>query len=159
MPFLAVTHVTVSVPGPLREAESYYCSLFDLSVAWREPVPDGAPFDLPWEALGQAGAEPVIALLHSGEFRLAVTVSRTPLSRGVLDHVGLQVALETLRAVRERALGLGVQVVSSREDELFDFIDRFGAEWELDTRSFADPTAIVEMKRDRAAQPPVSANH
>ena len=37
-----------------------------------------------------------------------------------------------------------------REGELFDFVDGFGVEWELDTRSFTNPRAIVEAKRARA---------
>jgi hypothetical protein len=94
-------------------------------------------------------SNPYITMLHSGEFRFAVTVATTYLPRGVIDHLGLQVDADTLVAVRERALGLGVEVVSSRDDELFDFIDRFGAEWDLDTRSFGNPLAIVEQKRRR----------
>lgn len=148
--YLDVTHITIRVPLNLRAAERFYAELFDLEVSWREPVPDGAPFDLPWEALDAAGIAPEISLLHRGAFRLAI-VPATPGETGnsPIDHVGLQVSVEQLRRVRDRAIQQGFKVVADREEELFDFVDPFGVEWELDVRSFANPRSIVEAKRDR----------
>jgi catechol 2,3-dioxygenase-like lactoylglutathione lyase family enzyme len=145
--FLGVTHVAIAVPGELREAERFYCELFGLRVAWREPVPDGAPFDLDWAELDRAGVQPAIVMLHEGDFRLAITSSKDERPRGAIDHVGLQVTIETLRRIREQTEGY--EVVTGRGDELFDFIDPFGIEWELDTRSHMDPIAIVQAKRER----------
>jgi catechol 2,3-dioxygenase-like lactoylglutathione lyase family enzyme len=149
MTYLDVTHIAIGVPAPLREAEAFYAELFDLEVAWREPVPDGAPFDLPWEELDAAGSRPTIVLLHRGAFRLAVTEEHGAAGPRGIGHVGLQASPEQLRAVRMRARAAGFDVVADREGELFDFVDRFGIEWELDTRSHADPRAIVEQKRRR----------
>jgi catechol 2,3-dioxygenase-like lactoylglutathione lyase family enzyme len=151
MSYLATTHIAIAVPGALRDAEAYYRDLFGLAVSWREPVPADAPFDLPWQALDAVGVAPEIVMLHSGAFRLSVVADGAARGRGVIDHVGLQVDRETLDAVRERAIGAGLQVVADREGELFDFVDRFGVEWELDTRSFDEPLAIVMQKRKREA--------
>jgi len=147
--FLDVTHITLRVVGDLRAAEAFYCELFGLVVAWREPVPENAPFDLTWDELDAAGVSPEIVMLHEGRFRLAVTLGEASAGRGVIDHVGLQVTPEHFRAVRERARRGGFAVVFERQDELFDFVDPFGVEWELDTRSFENPLAIVEAKRIR----------
>jgi hypothetical protein len=67
-----------------------------------------------------------------------------------------QLAVEQLNLVRARAQVRGYRVITDRPDELFDFIDAYGVEWELDTRSFANPLAIVEAKRTRAEQTPQS---
>ncbi len=149
--YLDVTHIAVEVDCDLREAEQFYCDLFDLTVAWREPVPDDAPFDLPWEDLLAAGVQPEITMLHDGAFRLTVvSTPGRPARAGVIGHVGLQISVDQLRLVRTRSREMGFTVVADREGELFDFVDRFGMEWELDTRSFAEPVAIVEQKRQRS---------
>jgi catechol 2,3-dioxygenase-like lactoylglutathione lyase family enzyme len=153
MAYLDVTHIGICVQASLREAEAFYCQLFDLHVSWREPVPDDAPFDLSWEELDRAGCQPTIVLLHSDAFRLAITERPDEQSDpGPITHIGLQASVDQLRAVRARALGAGYAVLGDRPDELFDFVDPFGVEWELDTRSFSNPRAIVEAKRQRERQ-------
>ena len=144
--YLAVTHTTVSVTGDLRVAEEFYRWLFDLDVAWREPTPAGQAWDRPWSDIEASGPVPEITFLHSGAFRLAVVVGE-PRERGVIDHVGFQVSQAQLAVVRGRALERGFFVINDRPGEIFDFVDVHGVEWELDTRSFADPVAIVEAKR------------
>jgi hypothetical protein len=149
-PYLDVTHVALHVASDLRSAEEFYCRLFDLAVSWREPVPPDAPFDLSWEDHARAGSQPEIAMLHSGALRMSITGDGTEVTaRAPIEHVGIQVTVEQLRAVRERSIAGGFRVVTDREDELFDFVDLHGVEWELDTRSFADPLSIVEAKRRR----------
>lgn len=153
MDYVDVTHIAVSVAGDLESAERYYCQLFDLAVVWREPVPDDAPFALSREELASAGVVPEIAMLANGAFRLTVVSSVDAVSpNGLINHIGLQVSHEQLIRVRQRAREQSLQVVAEREDELFDFIDAHGVEWELDTRSFRDPLAIVLQKREREAQ-------
>jgi catechol 2,3-dioxygenase-like lactoylglutathione lyase family enzyme len=149
--YLDVTHIAIGARDNLRAAEAYYCELFDLEVAWREPVPDDAPFDLSWEELATAGVQPVIVLLHAGVLRIAVVEAAARFERpGPIEHVGVQVSAEQLTRVRDRVLAQQLQLVSDRPGELLDFIDRYGVEWELDTRSFANPVAIMEQKRERA---------
>lgn len=153
MDYVDVTHIAVSVAGDLESAERYYCELFDLRVAWREPVPGDAPFTLSREELSKAGVIPEIAMLANGAFRLTVVSSEDAVSpNGLINHIGLQVSEAQLIRVRQRVREQSLQVVAEREDELFDFIDAHGVEWELDTRSFADPLAIVLQKRQREAQ-------
>src|SRR5215213_5363023 len=108
--YLDVTHITVRVGDDLRAAEDYYCALFDLTVSWREPVPDDAPFDLPWEALAETDVHPEIVLLHAGAFRLAVIESGpTANGSGPIDHTGLQVTSDQLAKVRSRVAELDLQ--------------------------------------------------
>jgi catechol 2,3-dioxygenase-like lactoylglutathione lyase family enzyme len=148
MTYLGVTHVAVEVPTSLRDAEALYSRLFDLRVSWREPVPAGAPFDLPWADLDAAGCAPTVVMLHAGAFRLALErAGGATRGGGPITHVGLQVTAGQLRAVRERARAAGCSVIAERDGELFDFVDPYGVEWELDTRSFDDPRAIVAAKR------------
>lgn len=150
--YLDVTHIAVCVPGSLREAEDFYRHLLDLEVSWREPVPDGAPWDLPWDDFQPTDEPPNIVLLHSGALRLAVVAADSPAepTRRPVDHVGLQVTGDQLRRIRTRAKDANFQVLYEREDEVFDFLDRYGVEWELDTRSFQDPRAIMDQKRARS---------
>ncbi len=149
-PYLDVTHIALHVASDLRSAEEFYRRLFDLAVSWREPVPPDAPFDLSWEDHARAGSTPEITMLHSGALRVSVIGDGPEVtSRAPIEHVGVQVAVEQLRTVRERAISAGLHVITDRPDELFDFIDPYWVEWELDTRSFADPLAIVEAKRRR----------
>lgn len=150
MPFIDVTHVAIRVSGHLRDAEAAYAGLFGLAVSWREPVPRDAPFDLSWEELDAAGVEPRIVMLHSGAFRLTISRTDDMPGHGPIEHVGLQVAPESLAAIAERVHASRLQAVAERPGELLDFIDWFGVEWELDTRSFANPRAIVEAKRARS---------
>jgi hypothetical protein len=147
--YLDVTHIALEVHADLREAESYYCELFDLQLSWREPVPSNAPFDLPWDQIEAAGLQPEIVLVASGAFRLAIESSAAPRRGGPVSHIGLQVTVDQLRRVSGRARQRHYRVINERKDEIFDFVDRYGMEWELDTRSFANPRLIVEQKRER----------
>jgi catechol 2,3-dioxygenase-like lactoylglutathione lyase family enzyme len=149
--FLDVTHVAVRVAGELRAAEAFYRGLFELEVAWREPVPEGLAFDAPFEAYLDAGTIPVITMLQSGALRLSLVSNEPAATSGPIDHIGLQVTPDFLLRVRERATAGNFRIIANRHGELLDFIDRFDVEWELDTRSFADPAAILEAKlgRDR----------
>ena len=147
--FLDVTHVALNVSGGLREAEDFYCRLLGLRVAWREPVPDGVAFDAPWDDFVTGGTEPQIAMLHEGALRLSVTADGSSLTSGVINHVGLQVTAEQLSAIRHRVIDAGYRTVAHRAGELLDFIDPYGVEWELDTRSFEDPQRILEAKLGR----------
>jgi catechol 2,3-dioxygenase-like lactoylglutathione lyase family enzyme len=150
-PYLDVTHIAVRVPDSLRTAEEYYCALFDLRVSWREPAPDGAPLDLPWEALDEAEVHPEIVMLHAGALRISILeASSTAAGAGLIEHVGVQVTAEQLERVGARVHAQELRIINERPGEILDFVDRYGVEWELDTRSFANPVTIVEEKRQRA---------
>jgi catechol 2,3-dioxygenase-like lactoylglutathione lyase family enzyme len=149
--YLDVTHIAVNVPD-LREAESYYVGLFSLEVAWRDSGGAASLF-ASWDEIAAAGAEPEVVMLWRDAFKLALARAETPVpGLGALSHIGLQVTPEQLAAVRAGAAAYGMQVLQVREDELFSFLDRYGVQWELDTRSFQDPREIgrqVEARQRR----------
>lgn len=141
--YFGVTHISVSV-ADLRAAERYYRDLFDLQLAWRD-TEDGTITEESWEQLETRGGKPIVSLLWRDDFRLALEREREARARAggqIVGHIGLQVSVSQLRVVRDRALAQGLEVIAAREDELFDFRDRFGVEWELDTRDFGDPVAL-----------------
>jgi catechol 2,3-dioxygenase-like lactoylglutathione lyase family enzyme len=150
--YLDVTHVSLRV-SDLRAAERYYCDLFELQVAWRDR--DGQSMFASWEDIDASGGTPAVILLWSGKLRLALGHSdgeEVPANRQRLGHVGIQVTEAQLRRIRERVLAAGLEVIASRDDELFDFRDRYGVEWELDTRSYDDPVALGRQIEERRAR-------
>lgn len=153
MTYFDVTHIAISVPN-LREAERYYCELFDLEVAWRDTRGATSVFAT-WEEIEAAGVQPWITMLTKGAFRLAIEEAGSKTSsRGPgLDHLGLQADAEQLRRVAARAAALGLQITASRADELLSFRDRLGLAWELDTRSHADQLALGRELEERRKAP------
>jgi len=147
--YLDVTHIAVNVPD-LRAAESYYCDLFGLEAAWRDSEGAASMFAT-WEQLDAAGIEPGVVLVWRDAFRLALARGDGVASRGALglNHAGLQVSVDELRAVRERVLREGHDVSGWRDGVALSFRDRYGVDWELDTRSHGDPREIIRQKEAR----------
>ena len=150
-----VTHVNLNVRD-LVAAEALYTALFDMAVVWREPVPDELSVDAPRAAIESAGVTPTLAFLRRDAFRLALTEhpdlgEPAEVGPSLLDHVGLQVSEDELRAVGARARERGCTIVAERAGELLVLVDPLGARWELDTRSYDDPAAIAEAARRRRA--------
>ena len=144
MQFLDVTHLAVNVPD-LREAEAYYGALFGLEVAWRDSNGAASMFAT-WDELDAAGVAPEVVMLWSGAFRLTLAKDGDAAAGGAgLNHVGLQVTADTMRAVRSQPdaeKGEG-------NEQTWTFTDRYGVRWELDTRSFSDPREIIRAKAER----------
>jgi catechol 2,3-dioxygenase-like lactoylglutathione lyase family enzyme len=154
MLYVAVTHVALQV-SDLREAERYYTELLDLEVAWRDS--DGkASLFATWDEIDAAGAVPVVVMVYRDNLRIALAEPETEAytQTGRIGHFGLQVSPEQLKTVRERARRLGLRVTGERDDELFVFTDAYGVQWELDTRSFADPIAIGRAVEERQQTTP-----
>lgn len=136
-----VTHVAFRVCD-LKAAESFYCDLFTLDVAWREvntadgsrTVPDGAT----WDDITSAGVQLSIIMLHREGFTLALEPTEEYQPRGVLSHLGILVAQDTLRTLHTKALELGCQMIFVRERTIM-FTDPFGVCWEPTTTPYTNP--------------------
>jgi catechol 2,3-dioxygenase-like lactoylglutathione lyase family enzyme len=144
MAFLAITHVALRVTE-LREAETYYCALFDLQVAFREAeTADGwlsLPEDKSWDDAQEAGISLGLVLLYSGPFVLALEAVEGHTNAGRLSHIGLLVDLPELDQLRRRAADLGCQLAVDRET-LLVVDDVYGVRWEVTTMTSSDPRQL-----------------
>ena len=75
MSLRSYTHVALCVEG-LREAESFYCDLFGLEVAWREAETPQGWYTLPepagWDEAARAGIDLWIVMLYRDGMRIAL---------------------------------------------------------------------------------------
>jgi catechol 2,3-dioxygenase-like lactoylglutathione lyase family enzyme len=138
------THVALRVER-LREAETFYCELFALDVAWREAeTPEGwqtLPQAAGWDDAERAGVQLGIVMLYRDGVRLALEAVDSVTDDGQLSHVGVLVddgELERLRRIA-RAAGCAI-VVESERALIFD--DLFGVRWEFNTFSYDDPPSM-----------------
>lgn len=149
--YFDVTHIAIIVPE-VRAAEVYYCSLFDLEVAWRDSGGAASMF-ASWDDLDAILARPEVVMVYRDNLRLALTDEGTGDANGRIDHIGFQVSPEQLCRIRARVTTHELTIVDERDDEVLVFDDLYGLHWELDTRSFADPIAIgraVEARQQAA---------
>lgn len=130
----AINHIGLRVRD-LREAEAFYCDLFDLSVAFREAeLTDGwatLPEHAGWDDAVATGITLDLTVLKNGGFHLALRRAEAvvPAVSG-LDHVAVEVDLEALEALRARAEQLGCRRVAD-SPRLCLFEDPLGVTWEI----------------------------
>jgi len=140
MTYRAFTHLALIVT-PLRQAEEYYRTLFELDVAFREAeTADGwytLPADASWDDAEAAGISLGLCSLHRDAFTLALEDGSNS-EGGRLSHVGVQVDTQDLERLRTLAPSLGCQVVQEGPTILV-FDDRYGVRWEMTTISYDDP--------------------
>jgi catechol 2,3-dioxygenase-like lactoylglutathione lyase family enzyme len=141
MHIASVTHVAFRVPD-LQAAESFYCNLFGLDIAWREvdtadgsrTVPDGAT----WDDMTRAGVQPDIIMLYREGFVIALEPADTLQPHGVLSHLGILVDQNTLQKLHTKALELNCQIIFARERTIM-FDDPFGVRWEPTVTPYINP--------------------
>ncbi|MGE3075348.1 MAG: VOC family protein [Dehalococcoidia bacterium] len=137
--FRSISHVALKV-NDLAEAETYYCGLFDLQVAFRDLIVDGVQYSLPpgktWaDAIAKGHSPGLSALTRDGLF---LAFEQSPGPPTMPDHIGFDVDAPELAAQNRRLGAHECRVVTERDDILV-FVDRFGLRWELTTRVFGNP--------------------
>lgn len=146
MKIAAVTHVALRVTD-VRAAETYYCALFDLTVAWREaPMPNAKgwgtlPAGKTWADAEAAGLVLSPVFLWRDGFGLALEHAATVTADGQLSHIGLLVDQAMFEALQTHApqLGCTMQVTSART---LVFDDQFNIRWEPTTVAFDNPAQL-----------------
>jgi len=113
-----------------------------------------------WQDAEAAGISLSMSMLSRDGFRLALEEDLAMGERGVLDHVGLLVEPEDLRALRARAGDVDAVIVLER-DTLLILDDRYGVRWEAATTVRGDPRTEshgasqglwLDLERQAAAQ-------
>lgn len=141
MPGYSVTHSALRV-FPLREAESYYCGLFGLAVAFREAkIGDtwrSLPEDSNWDDAEAAGISLTLVMLYRDRFNLALEAKPDVEPGGRLSHLGLRVGADEINRIRLAAPNCGCRVLLDRP-AIVIFEDRYDVRWEVTTESFDDP--------------------
>ena len=131
-------HHLVLLVDDVPTAEGFYRELFDLAVRFREGTVDGEPGTVPedvgWEVAVVSGVTPTMTFLGRDDFTLAVGAADGAGSEGRVDHVALAVDDETFESITDRAESLGC-AVDRRAAHHRTFRDRYGFEWELNSRS------------------------
>lgn len=129
------THAALRVER-LREAESFYCRLFGVEVAFREAeTADGwrtLPEAVDWEAAEGAGVSVGLVMLCRDGIRLALEAADVAADEGRLSHLGLYLDEAELERLRSVAVETGCEVALDRADALI-LDDPFGVRWELNT--------------------------
>jgi catechol 2,3-dioxygenase-like lactoylglutathione lyase family enzyme len=127
-----LTHVALRVTD-LREAERYYCSLFDLTPRFREAEVDGEWRTLPtgadWTDAIAAGVDLDLCYLAGDDLELALERADEVEETGRLSHVGLSVDGVELASLRDR-LDEHACAVDGSSDRSLVFADRYGVTWE-----------------------------
>jgi len=138
------THVALRVER-LREAESFYCGLFALDVAFREAeTPDGwqtLPPLADWEDAERAGINLGLVMLYRDGFRLALEAVEAVADNGQLSHVGVYASEDELDRLRVAAPATGCQIANDRPQSLI-LDDPLGVRWELNTFPYDDPRSL-----------------
>ena len=141
-------HAVLKVPD-LREAETYYRDLFDMSVLFREGTKDGTYGKVPdgadWPTATAHGVEPGMSFLRRDGFVLALAADPETAEPTRFDHVGLEIDLADLGSIASRAASMGCGV-EERETSAF-VTDRYGVEWELNAGGFPPscPFPVLEL--------------
>lgn len=128
---VALRHLAVVVPA-LREAEAYYCAVFQMEIIGREAAgPDGQDYGLPlnkgWEDAEAAGIDVSFVALRRDELVLALF--RGDASPGQVYAVGVVLPEDEIAPVRA-ALPSGTDVTGDGLTYL-EFVDPFGLRWQL----------------------------
>lgn len=135
-------HIAFTVPD-LEAAESYYASLFDMTVITREALaPDGSrqlPTHLGWADAKERGIELYMLALRRDQVVLALFDEASPPVRaeGIPRRpgiVGLTLTAKDIAAVEER-LGPEEEWESEQDGSRrrCSIGDRYGITWQLDT--------------------------
>jgi catechol 2,3-dioxygenase-like lactoylglutathione lyase family enzyme len=144
MALYSVTHVALRVER-LREAETFYRSLFGLEVAFREAeTPEGwltLPAPATWDDAEQAGIDLGLVMLYGGGVRLALEAVDAVAEDGRLSHLGVFVDEDELTRLRGMAADVGCTVVADRAQALV-FDDPFGVRWEMNSFPYDDPPSL-----------------
>ncbi len=140
----SVTHVALRVPR-LREAETFYRTLFALEVAFREAeTPDGwltLPESADWDDAERAGIDLGLVMLYRGGLRLALEAAAAVAEDGQLSHLGIFVDEHELERLRGIAADAGCEIVLDRPQAL-TVDDPFGVRWELNSFPYDDPPSL-----------------
>jgi catechol 2,3-dioxygenase-like lactoylglutathione lyase family enzyme len=144
MSLRAFTHIAFRVER-LREAEAFYCGLFELEVAWREAETPQGWYTLPeaagWDDAERAGVDLGIVMLYRDGLRLALESIESVIEDGRLSHVGVLCDADDLRRLREVAADAGCDVVVDRERALI-FDDPYGIRGEFNSFAYDDPPSM-----------------
>jgi catechol 2,3-dioxygenase-like lactoylglutathione lyase family enzyme len=127
----AVTHIALVVPD-LREAETFYQSVFDMELIGREAVrADGLwatlPFDQGWDDAEVADIELSMVALRKDQFVLALF--RGAATPGQVYVIGLAMPAEEIAGVRAR-MPEGVFDRGGSPDRL-EFRDPWQITWQI----------------------------
>ena len=136
----AISHIALRVDD-VAEAESYYCRLFDLEVAFRDLTTDGVQRSLrpgtKWADAAEHGFRPGLSSLWRDGFNLAL--EQAPASgAGHVDHLGLLVEQQEVAETAARAREMGCTILVQRAD-IVVFTDRYGIRWELTSTQYESP--------------------
>jgi len=127
----SIQHIALFV-ADLREAETYYQSLFEMELIGREAqLDDGLwytlPFDKSWDDAEAGGIELGMLALRNGEFVLALIEGDVP--QGQVFAIGLRMPEGEITRVRDR-LPVDAEVIESSADSLA-FRDRYQIIWQI----------------------------
>jgi catechol 2,3-dioxygenase-like lactoylglutathione lyase family enzyme len=143
------THVALRFER-LREAETFYCDLFALDVAFREAeTPNGwgtLPAGADWDDAERAGLDLGLVMLYRGGFRLALEAVDTVAEHSRLSHVGVLVNEDELERLRKAAPARGCEIVLDRAGALI-FDDPYSVRWELNSFPYDDPPSLSTAAR------------
>ncbi len=133
MAYRAIDHVALRV-ATLRDAESFYRTLFGLGVLFREAsVADGwrtLPAGAEWDDALAAGIDLGLSMLARDGFKLALTAADAAPGAGHLDHVNVEVDGPDLERLRADAPALGCRLAVDRPHVIV-IDDPFGVRWEI----------------------------
>ncbi len=137
----SVTHIALVVPD-LRDAETFYRSVFDMELIGREAArADGLwatlPFDKGWDDAKAAGIELNMVALRTDQFVLALF--RGAASPGQVYVIGLAMPAEEIAGVRAR-LPEGMRGRADSPDRL-EFRDPWQITWQISLPGTAFRTA------------------
>ena len=136
----AISHIALRVED-VAEAESYYCRLFGLEVAFRDLTVEGVQRSLrpgtTWADAAERGFRPGLSSLWREGFNLALEQAPAD-GTGNVDHLGLLVEQEDVAETAVRARALGCTVLVERAD-IVVFNDRYGLRWELTSTQYDSP--------------------
>lgn len=137
MAIRGVHHLVLRVDD-VPESQAYYRELFGMEVLFREGGFDGEPGTVPdgvtWDEAIAAGATPYTSFLGRDAFVLGLGTAESERASERLDHVALAVDEPTFEGITNRAEELGCEVRRTAGHHRL-VTDRYGIEWELNTRS------------------------
>ena len=136
-----VKHIALVVPD-LREAETFYQSVFDMELIGREAARDDGlwatlPFDKGWDEAEAAEIELNMVALRKGEFVLALF--RGAASPGQVYVIGLAMPAEEIAGMRTR-LPEGMAARGGSTNHL-EFRDPWQITWQISVPGTAFRTA------------------
>lgn len=138
MAYGLVTHVALIVPDVV-DAETFYTTLFDTEVAYRQTPVDGEwrtlPADVDWRAAETAGYPPRMSFISKDHLFLALAAPTDGTDAAAQTyHVGLEMDEMEFAALHRRATELGCEWTQHADDPAQAILrDRYGYEWDVTT--------------------------